>query len=79
MMKKILLLLLALAMVLSLAACGNGDVDDPSSGDVSDSDEVKQVRGSKSWVKIEISHEYIRTAKSKKQYLADRDDFIVKI
>ena len=43
------------------------------------SDEVKQVRGSKSWVKIEISHEYIRTAKSKKQYLADRDDFIVKI
>ena len=41
--------------------------------------DVKQVRGSKKWVKIEITKEYIQSIKSKKQYLADRDDFAIKI
>lgn len=62
------------AYVLNVNAQGFSKVDTPVFNE-----EVKQVRGSKSWVKIEISKDYINKIRTSKKYLADSDDFSINV
>ena len=39
--------------------------------------EIKQIRGSKSWVKVAIDKEPLDKFKTERRYLADRDDFVL--
>jgi len=41
--------------------------------------DVAQIRGSKSWVKIEISKDYINQIRTAKKYLDDKDEFYIKL
>lgn len=60
--------------VVNVNAQGFSKTETPEFGN-----EIKQQRGSKKWVKIEISKDYISQIQKSKSILADRDDFLIKI